>query len=272
VKSWIVVALVACNARSPSPAATAPAPLPASSSPAAPATTPAAGALRLMTYNVEYNNPDRDATIAAIASADADLVLLQEITQTWQDELTARLGDRYPHRLFHLHDRKAGGLAVLSKLPLDGDELFASPATGWFPAERFTVRAPVGDVQVMNVHLRPAIDRNGWVSGFFTTQAIRVTEVTAYAQHLTRDVPTIVAGDFNEYPGGGAVEHLLATGLARVPAVGPATWHYVDAANQDLLRFDLDHILLGKLAARDAVVLDVGTSDHRPVVATITTP
>ncbi len=230
-----------------------------------------------MTYNVEYNNPDRDATITAIGvRTDADLVLLQEITQTWQDELTARLGDRYPHRVFHFYERKAGGLAVLSKLPFDGDQLFDSPATSWFPAERFTVHAPVGDIQVLNVHLRPAIDRNGWVTGFFTTQAIRVTEVTAYAhraQHLTRDaMPTIVAGDFNEYSEGGAVEHLLATGLARGPAVGPATWHYVDAANQDLLRFDLDHILLGKLAARDARVLDVGTSDHRPVVATITAP
>jgi endonuclease/exonuclease/phosphatase (EEP) superfamily protein YafD len=187
-----------------------------------------------------------------------------------QDDLVARLGDRYPHRLFHLYTRKAGGLAVLSKLAIDGDELLDSPATGWFPAERFTVHARLGDVQVLNVHLRPAIDRNGWVTGAFTTPPIRLAEVTAYAQHLTADVPTIVAGDCNERPDGSAVA-FLEHHLARATTTGPATWHYVKDG-QELMTFDLDHILLGKLVAKDARVLDAGTSDHRPVIATIAAP
>jgi endonuclease/exonuclease/phosphatase (EEP) superfamily protein YafD len=236
---------------------------------AAPAHPPS---FRLMTYNVEFDNPDRKATIDAIAAADADVVVLQEITQQWQDDLTARLGDRYAHRLFHLHARQAGGLAILSRLPLDNDEVFDSPNPGWFPAERVTLRAPFGDVQLVSVHLRPAIDRHGWVSGFLSTPPLRLAEATAYRKRLARDVATIVAGDFNEGPGGDAVQHLIDGGLARAPAVGPPTWHYVGNGNTDLLTFDLDHILVGKLVAHDPRVLDAGTSDHRPVVATITAP
>jgi vancomycin resistance protein VanJ len=242
--------------------------------PSAPAAAGSAAAtsFRLMTYNIEFDNPDRKATLDAIAAADPDVVLLQEVNQAWQDDLTARFADRYPHRLFHLYQREPGGLAILSRLPLDGDELFDSPLTGWFPAERVTLHAPFGDVQLVSVHLRPAIDRHGWVSGFLSTPPLRLAEATAYRQRLTRDVATIVAGDFNEGPAGDAVQHLIAGGLARAPTTGPPTWHYVGSASKDLLTFDLDHILVGKLAAHDAHVLDAGTSDHRPVIATITAP
>src|SRR5688572_21878854 len=46
----------------------------------------------LMTYNVNYANPDPDASIDVIAAADADVVLLQEITAAWQARLQQRLG------------------------------------------------------------------------------------------------------------------------------------------------------------------------------------
>jgi vancomycin resistance protein VanJ len=239
---------------------------------AAPSPTPPAASFRLMTYNVEFDNPDRKATLDAIAAADPDVVLLQEVNQAWQDDLTARFADRYPHRLFHLFHRQAGGLAILSRLPVDDDELLDSPNTGWFPAERVVLHAPFADIQLVSVHLRPAIDRHGWVSGFLSTPPLRLAEATAYRERLARDVATIVAGDFNEGAAGDAVQHLIAGGLSRAPAIGPPTWHYVDAAHKDLLVFDLDHILVGKLAVHDPRVLDAGTSDHRPVVATIAAP
>ena len=232
-------------------------------------------ALRLMTYNLNYANPDFGKTLDAIAAADADIVLLQEVSEHWRDALLGRFQAAYPHRAFRIHTRMAGGLAVLSKLPITREELWAPPSgTGaWFPAERIVVTAPFGALQLLNVHLRPALDRGSWIRGYMTTPDVRRREIEANWRSLDRETPTIVAGDFNEDPGGRAVRFLAQQGLARVAATGPKTWRYQSAGRGlpfDLLKMDIDHVMIdGRLAASEARVLDAGTSDHRPVVATI---
>lgn len=42
--------------------------------------------MRLMTYNLNFANPDVAASLVAIAAADADLVLLQEVSPDWRYE------------------------------------------------------------------------------------------------------------------------------------------------------------------------------------------
>jgi endonuclease/exonuclease/phosphatase (EEP) superfamily protein YafD len=232
-----------------------------------------ARSLRLLTYNVNYANPDVGATVSAIAAVDADVVLLQEITTEWQRALVARLARVYPHRVFRIHSRAPGGLAVLSKLPVRDEEQLPSPNHTWFPAERFVVATPLGDVQILNVHLRPAVEGDSWVKGFFTTPPLRLREIEAYWPKLAQPMPTVVAGDFNEDATGSALAFLVKHGLARVATTGPKTWHYEikhGGKTSDGLAMDIDHVLLdGSLVARDARVLDAGTSDHRPVVVTI---
>lgn len=239
-----------------------------------PASPSLAGGLRLMTYNLNYGNPRPETSLDAIAKADADVVLLQEITGAWQRSLDQRFAKQYPYRAYRLHGRGAGGLAVLSKLPLSAEELWAAPAgTGaWFPAQRLVVAAPFGPVQVLNVHLRPAMKNGSWVTGFFETPPLRRKEIEAHWKRLDARLPTIVAGDFNEDPWGRAVDYLEQRGLARVPTSGPATWHYetIQAGRRiDLLKLDIDHVMIdGRLTARDGHVVDAGTSDHRPVIVT----
>jgi endonuclease/exonuclease/phosphatase (EEP) superfamily protein YafD len=229
-----------------------------------------------MTYNVNYGNPDVAGSIDAIAEVDADVVLLQEITREWRDELQLRLAARYPHQVFHVVARAAGGLAVLSRLRIDSAELWAPPAgTGaWFPAERIVVTTTAsGPVQLLNVHLRPALDQGGWVTGYLNTPPIRRKEIAAHWRHIDYQLPTVVAGDFNEDAGGRAIEFLAEHGLTRVATTGPTTWHYETwrgGVKSDLLQLDIDHVLIdGHFVARDAHVVDAGASDHRPVVVTL---
>ncbi len=228
-----------------------------------------------MTYNLDYRNPDFGATLDAIEAANADVVLLQEVSAPWRDALRARFARQYPHHAFHVHTRQAGGLAVLSKLPIERDELWAPPpGTGaWFPAERLVITTLFGPVQLLNVHLRPALDRGSWVRGFMTTPDVRRAEITAHWRRLDPTLPTIVAGDFNEDPMGRAVDYLQAHGLARIPTSGPTTWRYqVTSRNTtvDLLRMDIDHVMIDRrLVASEAHVRGTGTSDHRPVLVTI---
>ena len=63
-----------------------------------------------MTYNVEFDNPDMAATVDAIATADADVVLLQEMTQRWQDALATRFATTYPHQHRSSQRARSGGL------------------------------------------------------------------------------------------------------------------------------------------------------------------
>lgn len=230
-----------------------------------------AACVTLMTYNVEYSNPDRAASIDAIDKANTDVVLLQEVTASWQREVVARLGTKYPHRAFHLGDRAAGGLAVLSKFPIESQQILPTPLRGWFPAGRFVLATPRGPLQILNVHLRPAWD-NGWVRGFMTTPPLRRQEIEAYWPAMAK-LPTVVAGDFNEDPDGLAVQFLESKGLSRAVTTGPTTWRYErveDGKTYELLKMNIDHVMTDKrLTARDAHVIDVGTSDHRPVVVTI---
>ena len=226
-------------------------------------------AVRLMTYNLNYGNPDPRRSLDAIEAADADVVLLQEITVGWQRALADRFATQYSTHIFRLHRRNAGGLAVLSKLPIGGEEMLAPPDGGWFPAQRMVVTTPFGECEMLHVHLRPALDHGSWISGFMTTPPVREQEMIKYWKDLARALPIIVAGDFNEDPSGLALAFLEKQGAMRVPTAGPRTWHY-EEDSWDVLKMDLDHIVIsGELAASDAIVLDAGTSDHRPVMATI---
>jgi endonuclease/exonuclease/phosphatase (EEP) superfamily protein YafD len=238
------------------------------------AATPApALSLRVMSYNVNHANPDITGTMDAIAGENADVVLIQEVDADWKTALGKRFAKLYPHQAFRVTARAAGGLAVLSKHPIAEEELIPTPPEGWFPAQRLVVDGPFGKVQMLNVHLRPNRDRGGWITGYQTTPPLRLAQAKAYFPRLAAGVPTIIAGDFNELPTGLAMEFFAKQGLARVPTKGPTTWHHqkiVGGKPMSLLSMDIDHVLVDStLAASDAVVLDAGASDHRPVVVTV---
>src|SRR5215207_1465999 len=72
--------------------------------------------LRLLTYNLNFGNPNVAATLDAIEKADADIVLLQEITSGWEQGLRPRFVDRYRDSRFYVPDGGAAGFAVLSRL------------------------------------------------------------------------------------------------------------------------------------------------------------
>ncbi|MEO6773891.1 MAG: endonuclease/exonuclease/phosphatase family protein [Kofleriaceae bacterium] len=225
--------------------------------------------MRLLTYNVNFGNREPRASLDAIAEADADVVLLQEVTARWQSALADRFAAQYPVHVFRLHGRNAGGLAVLSKLPVGGEELYDPPPGGWFPAQRMVVTAELGDVQILHVHLRPALDAGSWFKGFVTTPPVREAEIEAHRARLAHALPTVIAGDFNEDTTGLAMAALARHGYARVGTTGPTSWHY-EEDGWDVLKMDIDHVVVGPLLeGRDGRVLDAGTSDHRPVIATI---
>jgi endonuclease/exonuclease/phosphatase (EEP) superfamily protein YafD len=230
--------------------------------------------LTVMSYNVNYGTRGRADTMDAIAAGDADVVLLQETTASWEKALRKRFKDRYAHMVFHNDDRAAGGFAVLSRHAIHENEILP-PAEGWFPAQRITLDTPLGVLDVLHLHLRPAISNGSWIKGYFDTPPIRIREITEYWKKLKR-IPAIVAGDFNEEPEKGVAQFLADKGLRRVPTGGtPTTWSWSGTyqGHPVELNLDIDHVVVDQsLTATNATVLDAGQSDHRPVLVTLTRP
>ena len=239
------------------------------------ARTPASGqpTLAVMTYNLNYGLAGDDAALDAIAAEATDLVLLQETNAEWEAALEGRFRDRYPHRAFR-HCCGAGGLGILSRFPFRETAYLEPPRGGWFPAWVVELQAPIGRVQLMNVHLRPQLgdsgaNLSGVVSGTITTPPIRRQEIATYLAHLRRKIPTLIVGDFNEHERGQAFEYLGERGFrSALPEFSHApTWRWQSSMLGTISR-RFDHIVYGQgLEPLSARVVQAGRSDHLPVVA-----
>jgi endonuclease/exonuclease/phosphatase family metal-dependent hydrolase len=224
--------------------------------------------LSVVSYNVNYGLAGDPHTLTAILDVDADVVLLQETTAEWEQVLRAspQLHEDWPHVEFH-HCCGAGGLAVLSRWPIDTFEVLEPPPNpdAWFPAARAIIETPAGPVELLDVHLRPPVktENQGWLGALSSTPEVRLAEVEHHLPKLDPKLPTIVAGDFNEGDGGRAVSRLAQAGFTDVLAVlgvrGP-TWRWGG------LRARLDHVLVDEqFEPLEGEVVEVGRSDHWPV-------
>ncbi|NUP12699.1 MAG: endonuclease/exonuclease/phosphatase family protein [Polyangiaceae bacterium] len=208
-------------------------------------------------------------TLSVLRSLDADVILLQETTPAWEKVLRPLLAERYPYATFHDPSTSpASGIAAFSKFAIDADELLPSPV-GWFPANRLVIDTAHGPLEVLNVHLRPMVSESGsWISGYFTTDHFRRREIDAYLPKLASDLPTVIAGDFNEDTNGDAFGHLEDIGFESALAKADpqaTTWRWQYASMPLSLR--LDHVAYEKSAFElvSAEVVEAGSSDHMPV-------
>jgi endonuclease/exonuclease/phosphatase (EEP) superfamily protein YafD len=112
-------------------------------------------------------------------------------------------------------------------------------------------------------------DRGGWVSGYFNTRNDRVAEIERFTQYAKRDVPLIVAGDFNDSENSSVAEWLKKHGLTNaLPQFDRSTptWHW--NYHGIPLNRRMDHIMYSPdLHFGGAQVIKAGPSDHFPVLA-----
>lgn len=241
--------------------------------PAVPART--SPSLHVATYNLNYGLVGDRATADAVALTRADVVVLQEVSDTWAGQLRALHRERFPHACFAASRWPAGGAAILSRHPLRDCERSRSPI-GWFPALAATIEGPLGDVRIVNLHLQPARAGIGVVADLAAMPARHRREIGIHLERLVApELPTIVAGDFNEGDGEGAVSELATLGYRSAlaeHAPSATTWRWPLGAMQIEKR--LDHVLYqpGSLRCVSASVLRAGRSDHFPVVARFALP
>lgn len=228
--------------------------------------------LRIATYNVNFGLAGDPLTLQAIADTEADIIALQETNAEWQRAIEDELSDTFPHRVFH-HCCRAGGLALLSRFPVTIDKTVAG-LEGWFPAWHATVNAPDGPIRLVVLHLRPPVSNTGNLfTGYFLASAIHTAELEAFVGDLELDaMPTVVLGDLNESPTGAAITALEHRGMTNaLPRFDPdaVTWRWNTKLGE--IVNTLDHVLVSShFEVEGAEVLEIGRSDHLPVVVEIT--
>lgn len=236
--------------------------------------TAATKGLSVMSFNVLLGGKPPSEAVDAVAAADPDLICLQEMTAELAAEFEARLGARYPHRLFRPAPN-AQGIGIASRLPL-ADGRVEALGLGILPSLAVTVRASQFELRLACVHLIPpqagfAVRDDLW-DMYHENKTLRLGQVSELLNHLNdTGLPAIIMGDLNEWPGQAAVAELAKAGFrdscyASGSDCGP-TWpgHTLNFP----ATFRIDYILGRGVKFADSAVLEAGGSDHYPVAARI---
>lgn len=213
--------------------------------------------LRLVTANLRNENRERDALAAELLATDADVLVVQEVTEEW-DEVLERSGvyARYPHRTAIVRE-DAGGGAILSRLPI-GSARRDRMREDW---ALLSAVVSVGSRSFTVVNVHPAQPALGW-----RIHRSHVRQILARVAEI--EGPRVVAGDFNATAHNRFVRDVERLGLdsaherrGRGLAV---TWPNELAP---LPPVRIDHVLVDDafsvLTVRE---LEGEGSDHRPVL------
>jgi endonuclease/exonuclease/phosphatase family metal-dependent hydrolase len=229
----------------------------------APVTPP--DALRVAAYNVHLGvriadgNVDLEAYADAIEGLHADVVVLNEVGRGWPvngltdvaEWLSARLD--LPYVWSPAADGQMGN-AIATRLPVAATEVGPLPRAGGKMVRSYaiaTVPAAGGDVRVVGTHLQHLDEHVG----------SRLAQIEVLLEAIGDPTVTVVAGDMNAEPGSEELARLQDTGLRLVDNDVPTSWREETV---------IDHVLVGPgLGADGLEVPDVRTSDHRPIIVSV---
>ncbi|MGB5104220.1 MAG: endonuclease/exonuclease/phosphatase family protein [Steroidobacteraceae bacterium] len=226
-----------------------------------PATGCTGPSLTVVTANVRYRNEDRGRFVDWLNEHPADLVVVQEVTAAWAEEL-AQL-ESYPHRTVLVREDPYG-IAVLSRGPLESAEP-ADFAGDGLPS--LVGRLEVGGQRLMFVGLH-----THWpvLPGLARARDESLREVARVVRG--QDRPAIVLGDLNLTPYSPAFAGFEdAAGVRDV--MDGRRWRPTWRAGFWPLALRIDHVLAsaGICVERAEVGPAIG-SDHRPVIARLRLP
>ncbi|MEV0800129.1 endonuclease/exonuclease/phosphatase family protein [Kribbella sp. NPDC050281] len=212
--------------------------------------------MRVLSHNVDADNPNPKATAQDLLTADADVIALEEVTAADMKVYKAAFAKTYPYQVA----RDTVGL--WSKFPVAQSES-VDVGFKWTRALRAEVSTPQGKVAVYVAHL--ASVRVG-TSGFTSGQ--RNDTIEALGRQISDEklAGVIVMGDFN----GTANDRSLApltTGLRSAQGAAGYGFGFTWPAKFPMAR--IDHIMVRGVTPTKAWVMSSTGSDHRPVVAEI---
>jgi endonuclease/exonuclease/phosphatase (EEP) superfamily protein YafD len=214
--------------------------------------------LRVMTFNVMTSNENHVAAIEHVLQADADIVCLLEVDETWRMSLEP-LRVKYPHRVEEMNDGNFG-IACYTRLPLKSSEV--RRFGDWeLPTVLLNLDHLGSPLTFIGTHPLPpmgAADARDWRS--------QLSQIGAIAASINGEV--ILAGDLNATPWCEGMRLLCETSGLRFSSVDPV-WPPTWGLHLPMM-IPIDHVLVkGGLMVRKRVIGPAMGSDHRSVTVEI---
>ncbi|HYQ92789.1 MAG TPA: endonuclease/exonuclease/phosphatase family protein [Candidatus Competibacteraceae bacterium] len=212
--------------------------------------------LRALTLNLHYTNQDYERVRQLINTYHPDVIVLQEITPRWLEELQ-RLRASYPYSLASPRSDPFG-MALFSRLPWEQAEIL-HPGGSELPTLTAVIDADGSPFTLLGVHPLPPSSPE-WAR-------LRNQQLAEIAQFVRANPrPTLLLGDFNITPWSPYFTDLLQTAGLRDSARGyglQPTW----PSFFPLLWLPIDHCLFSAgITIADRRIGPFVGSDHYPLL------
>lgn len=229
-------------------------------------TVPAAAdgaSLRVMVANVLTTNRRAEEFLRLVREVDPDVVVTLESDGWWETRLDALQGD-YPHAL-KCPLANFYGMHLYSKLPLEHGEI-RFLVQGDVPSIHADARLRDGRLVEMHfLHPKPPTPET-------KGSKPRDVELMVVAKGLSRDRPTLVAGDLNDVAWSRGTRRFLKASELLDPRVGRGMFNTFHAGYW-FARWPLDHFFHSRhFALKKIERLPAFGSDHFPVMIELALP
>lgn len=217
--------------------------------------------LSLLVSNVEQGNTAHERWLEVVRGVDPDVILASEVNDRWAEWLST-LEDDYPYTVCQPQEN-CYGMMLLSRLRLIEPEVrFIVEDT--VPSIETDVELETGaHIHFWGVHPRPPEPLRGQHS---TERDAELVIVGRKLQERGDDVPTIVAGDFNDVAWSRTTELFMQLSSLLDPRMGRGFYNTFHA-RYPFFRFPLDQVFhSSEFKLRDVTVLPFVGSDHFPVL------
>ncbi|MFK7802006.1 MAG: endonuclease/exonuclease/phosphatase family protein [Anaerolineae bacterium] len=216
--------------------------------------------LRLMVYNVYYNNQDVEAVQAEIKRLNPDLLYLMEYPSEANRVMRLDLDADYPYQFIE-PSRRTMGTAFYSKYPITSETLHRFQET----------RIPIFEIELMvNGETVVFVGGHPWppLPQWGETHREQLADIIDVATAVRLERPTvslIVGGDFNTPPTAYMLD--LLTEQADVAQVRNRFDYRKTFFSPSVMGTPIDHVFVSdQLTVADYSFGELAGSDHRPLV------
>lgn len=212
----------------------------------------------IATANVQFYNGDRTATQATIAALDVDLLALEEVTGSDEQEL--RKHPRWPFQAW-------SGRADFTRVALLSRKRIVTHSTHTFDGVTvLEALVDLGESPLRVFVIHPSSPGDPELAKRRDRQLALLARELDIERHPE---PVVVLGDFNLSPGSPMWRTFTGyTGLRRAPGNAPATWPSVLGP----FGITIDHILARSAALGEVTSFPIPGSDHRGVLGSVFIP